>query len=84
MGGRRTTDTIMDDEAAEHAVGVHVPHDVACMDWTRNCTGFARPYGRGAAFLPEVYGTEEKMGGGEVLAKVVVAYMNKVGITARR
>lgn len=70
----------MDAEAAEHAV-VSIYH-MSLYGLDEELIDFACPFGQ-ATFLPAAFGIGIRLEGKEVLAKVLISYLRKDGISAR-
>jgi hypothetical protein len=70
--------TIMDAEAAEHAVTSMYHMTLHGLDG--GLLEFPHSLSH-ATFLPEVYGTRKKLEGREVLVGVLIAYLNRVGFS---
>jgi hypothetical protein len=70
----------MDAEAAEHAV-VSI-YQMSLYGLDEELIDFACPFGQ-ATFLPAAFGIGIRLEGKEVLAKVLISYLKKDGISAR-
>jgi hypothetical protein len=70
----------MDAEAAEHAV-VSI-YQMSLYGLDEELIDFACPFGQ-ATFLPAAFGIGIRLEGKEVLAKVLISYLRKDGISAR-